>query len=159
MARPASSPGTSSTLSLRLRILIVALLPLLVAVGLFAAYFAHRSINEAEDALTTKGRDAVRRLAEGIAFDYFTGNLPYVKRQMDLEYSSLGAQSVAVADGKEWILLSGAPGPLPEITQQTPPPQQRMGRLYFFAHPVRLPTPAEADPYLDASLSTHSPSI
>lgn len=158
MARPASSPGTSSTLSLRLRILIVALLPLLVAVGLFAAYFAHRSINEAEHALTTKGNDAVRRLAEGIAFDFFTGNLPYVKRQMDLEHNSLGAQSVAVADGKEWILLSGAPGPLPELTGQTPPPQQRRGRLYFFAHPVKLPTPEETDPYLDASLTTHPPS-
>ena len=158
MAHRASTPGTSSTLSLRLRILIVALLPLLVAVGLFAAYFAHRSIDEAESALTTKGNDAARRLAEGIAFDFFTGNLPYVKRQMDLEHSNLGAQSVAVTNGTEWILLSGAPGPLPELTGQALQPQQRRGRLYFFVHPVKLPTPAEADPYLDASHATHSPS-
>lgn len=106
-----AAPGSSPTLSLRLRILIVALLPLLVAVGLFAAYFAHRSTNEAESALTSKGRDSVRRLAEGIAFDLFTGNLPYVKRQMDLERHSIGAQSVAITDGQVWTLLSGAPGP------------------------------------------------
>ncbi len=157
MPPSASAPGASSTLSLRLRILIVALLPLLVAVGLFAAYFAHRSVGEAEIALTTKGRDAVRRLAEGIAFDFFTGNLPYVKRQMDLEHNSLGAQSVAVTDGKDWILLSGAPAPLPELSDQPPPPQQRKSGLYFFAHPVKLPTPPEADPYLEATVPSHSP--
>lgn len=145
-------------MSLRLRILIVALLPLLVAVGLFAAYFAHRCIVEAESALTAKGGEAARRLAEGIAFDFFTGNLSYVKRQMDLEHTSLGAQSVAVASGNAWLLLSGAPGPLPELTGRAPQPQQRRGRLYFFAHPIKLPTPAEADPYLDASLTTHAPS-
>ena len=151
------APGSAPTLSLRLRILIVALLPLLVAVGLFAAYFAHRTATEAEAALTSKSRDSARRLAEGIAFDLFTGNLPYVKRQVDLERHSMGAQSVAVTDGKVWILLSGAPGPLPELTGRPLPPQQRQGRLYFFSHAVHLPTPAESDPYLELSGSANSP--
>lgn len=152
-----AAPGASPTLSLRLRILVVALLPLLVAVGLFAAYFAHRSVSEAEAALTSKGRDAVRRLAEGIAFDLFTGNLPYVKRLMDLEHHSIGAESVAVTDGREWLLLSGAPDPLPGLTGRTLPAQQRLGRLYLFSHPVKLPTPAESDPYLEASPPSREP--
>lgn len=151
---PGSPPPTQS---LRLRILIVALLPLLVAVGLFAAYFAHRSINEAEIALETKGRESARRLAEGIAFDLFTGNLPYVKRQMDLERKGLGAQSVAVTDGLEWILLSGAPGPMPQLTGESLDPQQRLGTLVFFSHPVKLPTPAEVDPYLETTVPASSP--
>lgn len=158
MSPPATSSGSSPTLSLRLRILVVALLPLLVAVGLFAAYFAHRSISEAETALTAKGQDSARRLAEGIAFDLFTGNLPYVKRQMDLERSSLGAQSVAISDGREWILLSGAPDPLPKLTGHIPPPQQRSGRLYFFSHAVKLPAPAESDPYLEVTSPPYVPS-
>ncbi|MCP5278839.1 MAG: hybrid sensor histidine kinase/response regulator [Thiobacillus sp.] len=151
-----AAPGNSPTLSLRLRILIVALLPLLVAVGLFAAYFAHRSTNEAESALTSKGRDSVRRLAEGIAFDLFTGNLPYVKRQMDLERHSIGAQSVAITDGQVWTLLSGAPGPLPDLKQAIPL-QQRKERLYFFSHPVNPPTPQESDPYLEPMTKPHVP--
>lgn len=149
--------AAASSFSLRLRILIVALLPLLVAVGLFAAYFAQRSISEAENTLITKGSDAVRRLAEGIAFDFFTGNLPYVKRQMDLEHTSLGAQSVAVADGKEWVLLSGAPTPLPQLSGQAPPPRQRKGNLYFFSHPIKLPPPADADPYLEPTTPAPAP--
>lgn len=156
---PAAPPsGASPSLSLRLRILVVALLPLLVAVGLFAAYFAHRSISDAEAALEAKGRDSVRRLAEGITFDLFTGNLPYVKRQMDLERNSLGAQSVAVSDGREWILLSGSPDPLPKLTGHAPPSLQRQGRLYIFSHPVKPPSPTESDPYLETTGPPPGPS-
>jgi len=149
---PASPPisNPSHTLNLRLRILVVALLPMLVAVGLFAAYFTHRSISKAEANLTMRGTDAARRLAEGIAFDLFTGNLPNVKRQMDLERGSLAAQTVAVADRREWILLSGVADPLPLPNGSTPPLVQRRNRLYFFTYPVTLPAPGEQDPYLDA---------
>jgi len=149
-------PSTGSSLSLRLRILIVALFPLLVAVGLFAAYFAHRSVSEAETTLMNRGNDSARRLAESVAFDYFTGDFPYVKRQMDLEHSSLGAQSVAVTDGKKWVLLSGAPGPLPELTEEPLLPQQRLGGLYFFSHAIKLPTPTETDPYLEPAIPSNA---
>ena len=147
-------PGTAPVLSLRLRILVVALLPLLVAVGLFAAYFAHRSIREAQLALETNGREAARRLAESIAFDLFTGNLTYVKRQMDLERSSLGARSVAITDGRAWILLSGDASPLPPPTNSPPAPEQRHGTLLFFSHAVKLPSAGAADPYVETSRPT-----
>jgi signal transduction histidine kinase/CheY-like chemotaxis protein len=132
-----------------LRVLIVALLPLLLAVGLFAAYFAHRSISEAELSLETKGQDAARRIANATAFDLFTGNLAYVRRQMDFERNSLGAASVAVTNGHEWILLSGSSEPLPRLRGKAPMPKQRLGTFVVFSSAVKLPSPEEADPYLE----------
>ncbi|MEW5769203.1 MAG: hybrid sensor histidine kinase/response regulator [Pseudomonadota bacterium] len=155
MATP--PPGTYPTLSLRLRILIVALLPLLAAVGLFAAYFAHRSISQAEQSLETQGHESARRMAEGIAFDLFTGNLPYVKRLLDLERSSLGAESVAITDGSNWLLISGNSGTLPALNGRAPPQRLRQGTHYVFSHAVRLPGPTEADPYLEISAPASPP--
>lgn len=154
---PPATSGHSPTLSLRLRIMVVALLPMLVAVGLFAAYFTHLSISRTESNLINRGQDSVRRLAEGIAYALFTGNLPYVKRQMDLERKSLGASTVAIYDGQEWILLSGVPEILPKLRGPMPPRQSRSGRLYFFSHPVSLPAPPETDPYLAQDTRPHNP--
>ena len=145
---PFSNPSVEAqgSLSLRLRILFVALLPMLVAVGLFAAYFAHRTINDAETSLVTLGSEAARRLAESVAFDLYTGNLPRVKQLMDVERASLGANTVAIYRNGEWVMLSGARGPLPED-----PGRQshiRIGPLHQFSHMVAMSTHDEPDPYL-----------
>lgn len=142
--------GLNTSLSLRLRILIVALLPLLVGVGLFAAYFAHRTISQAETALDAQGRNAAQRLAESVALDLFSGNLPYVKRLVDLERHSLHALSIAITDGQQWILVSGTATPLPP-PHGAPPAFQRTGPLYHFAHPILLSAPVDADPYLEGA--------
>jgi len=125
-----------NTQSLRLRILAVALLPLLLAVGLFAAYFAHRTISDAEAYLITKGQEATRRLAETVAFDLFTGNLPNAKRLLDLERASLTAESVAVAENGRWTLLSGHPDLLAGLLSPVPPEVSRRGPNFIFSYPV-----------------------
>jgi len=62
--------------SLRFRILALAVLPMLAVVGLFATYFAQHSIADAESQLRQQGQDIARQLAEAVAFDLFSGNLP-----------------------------------------------------------------------------------
>ncbi|HNA29548.1 MAG TPA: hypothetical protein PLL19_09540, partial [Thiobacillaceae bacterium] len=73
------------SLNLHLRILVVAVLPLLVAVGLFAVYFAHKVVSEAEADLNRVGRDVSTHLADAVAYDLFTGNLPNIKRLLEYE--------------------------------------------------------------------------
>lgn len=144
------------TLNLRLRIVAVALLPLLVAVGLFAAYFAHRSVSEAEQALERRGRDVSRHLAEAVALDLLAGNLTQVKRMLDYELNAREIKTIALTDGHAWLLFSGTATILPALQGQAPPERWRRGALVFFSRPV-LPSPTtEADPYLD-SIGAHHP--
>ncbi len=143
---PASDqPG----LSLRLRILIVALLPLLVAVGLFAAYFAHRSVTEAELGLERLGKDTSRHLAEAVAYDLFSGNLTYVKRLLDFELNTRNAQAIGITGGKGWQVVSSHAHLLPPLAGVPQESFWRDGSMLYFSYPVHLPTSQENDPYLD----------
>lgn len=139
------------TLSLRLRILVVALVPLLVAVGLFAVYFAHRSVSEAERDLKRLGSDSSRHLAEAVAYDLFTGNLPNVKRLLDFERTTREIPAIAVNDGRTWLIISGNTAVLPSLDGKTPAAHWRQGARLFFSHPVRLGASGETDPYLELS--------
>lgn len=141
--------GFSPASSLRLRILAVALLPLLLAVSLYAAYFTQRSVNEIEQALERQGQDSVSHLADAIAFDLFSGNLPPVKRLLDYERNIRRVEAVAITDGANWLLVSGDAKTLPALTGNAPPPHWRDGPMLFFARAVRLSTRGESDPYLD----------
>lgn len=136
-------------LTLRLRILAVALMPLLLAVGLFAAYFTQRSVNEMELSLERQGQDSASHLADAVAFDLFSGNLPPVKRLLDYERDFRRIEAAAVTDGAHWLLISGPVEKLPTLTGKAPPPRWHNGGMLFFAQAVRLPAPDEADPYLD----------
>jgi two-component system, sensor histidine kinase len=138
-----------SLLSLRLRILVVALVPLLVAVGLFAAYFAHRAVNEAEMDMERMGADSSRHLADAVAFDLFTGNLPNVKRLLDFERTTREIPAIAINDGKRWLIMSGETAVLPLLDGKIPATSWRHGALLYFAHPVRLSATSETDPYLE----------
>lgn len=138
------------TLNLRLRILAVALIPLLLAVGLFAIYFAHRSVREVEDALERRGRDVSRYLAQAIAPDLLAGNLPQVKRLLDYELTIRGVESLAVTDGTRWLLFSGRGALLPQLSGAAPPERWHRHDVIFFTHPVILAPTTEHDPYLDS---------
>ena len=142
-----------SLLSLRLRILVVALVPLLVAMGLFAAYFAHRVVSEAEQDMERMGADSSRHLAEAVAFDLFTGNLPNVKRLLDFERATRGIPAIAINDGKRWLMISGNTAVLPFLDGNKPAAYRRHGALLVFSHPVRLSAPGETDPYLELAES------
>lgn len=136
-------------LNLRLRILAVALMPLLLAVGLFAVYFTQRSVNEMEQSLERQGRDSAKLLADAVAFDLFSGNLPPVKRLLDYERGFRRIEAAAVTDGAHWLLVSGPSRALPALTGSAPPARWRAGPMLFFSQAVHLPAPVEADPYLD----------
>lgn len=138
------------SLTLRMRILAVALMPLLLAVALFVVYFTHRSANEMEQSLLQLGQHSAKHLADAVAFDLFTGNLPPVKRFLDYERGFNRMQSAGVTDGKQWLLISGAGSTLPTLSGSPLPARWRNGPMLFFSHPVRLPLPEDSDPYLDA---------
>lgn len=133
--------------SLRVRLLVAALLPILLAVGLFALYFAQRSIREAEQALRQRGGDTVRQMAEAVAFDLFSGNLPYVKRLLDFEREARGAEALAIHEDGGWLLLSGAGGVLPKRFD-LPQGCRTTERWLACAHRVGLSDSTEQDPYL-----------
>jgi len=133
-----------------MRILAVALMPLLLAVTLFVVYFTHRSANEMEQSLLRQGQHSAKHLADAVAFDLFTGNLLPVKRFLDYERGFSRMQSAGVTDGKQWLLISGAGATLPTLSGSPPPARWRNGPMLFFSHPVRLPLPEDSDPYLDA---------
>jgi signal transduction histidine kinase len=140
------------TMSLRLRILAVALMPLLLAVGLLAIYFTQRSASEMEQSLDRLGRDSAKHLADTIAFDLFSGNLPPAKRFLDYERSFRRIEAAAVTDGVQWMLVSGQARSLPALTGLPPTPQSSKESMLFFSHLVELPATAEFDPYLDPYL-------
>ncbi len=136
-------------LTLRLRILAVALMPLLLAVGMFAIYFTQRSANEMEQSLERQGQDSAKHLADTIAFDLFSGNLPPVKRLLDYERNFRRIEAAAVTDGVQWLVISGEGKALPLISGTAPAMRWRDGPMLYFAQRVRLPASSESDPYLD----------
>lgn len=136
-------------LTLRLRILAVALMPLLLAVGMFAIYFTQRSANEMEQSLERQGQDSAKHLADTIAFDLISGNLPPVKRLLDYERNFRRIEVAAVTDGVQWLVISGEGKALPLISGTAPPMRWRDGPMLYFAQRVRLPASSESDPYLD----------
>lgn len=138
------------SLTLRMRILAVALMPLLLAVALLSVYFTQRSASEMEHSLTRQGQDSAKHLSETIAFDLFSNNLPPVKRFLDYERNFRRIEAAAVTDGVHWILVSGSVKALPALNGLAPPKQWRNGPMLYFSHPVQLPSANEADPYLSA---------
>ncbi len=139
------------TLNLRLRILLVALVPLLLAVGLFAAYFAHRGVSEAEQDLNRLGTDSSRHLAEAVAYDLFAGSLSNAKRLLDFERATQDIPAIGISNGSHWLIISGNTSILPSLDGKIPPPHWRQGALLYFAHPVRASASSETDPYLELS--------
>jgi signal transduction histidine kinase len=135
--------------SLRFRLLVLAILPMLAVVGLFATYFAQHSIAAAERQLQQEGWDMARQLAEAVAFELFSGNLPYVKRLLDFERNARQAVAVGIAEEGHWVLVSGSPLQLPHLAEPATTTVARNGRLQHFTYPVGLPSSTEQDPYLE----------
>lgn len=125
------------TLGLRLRILAVAMIPLMVGVGLFAAYFTHRLVSEAERELEALGVEAAHHLGEAAAFDLSSGNLPNVKRLLDFDRIAREIPVIAVTDGQRWLLISGDSSALPGLAGTPPPERWRLGAMHYFTYPVR----------------------
>ena len=132
------------TLGLRLRILAVAMLPLMMGVGLFAAYFTHRLVSEAERELETLGVEAAHHLGEAAAFDLSSGNLPNVKRLLDFDRAAREIPVIAITDGQRWLLISGNTSALPDLNGEPPPERWRLGAMHYFTHAVHPGLAGEA---------------
>lgn len=135
--------------SLRFRILALAILPMLAVVGLFATHFAQSSIAAAERQLRQQGQEMTRHLAEAVAFDLFSGNLPYIKRLLDFERSARNAIAVGIAEDGRWLLVSGQTSGLPNPSGLSLNHGSPDGDNLYFTRPVGLPASTEQDPYLE----------
>ena len=134
---------------LRLRIMAVALLPLLLAVGLLAGYFVHRQIDTAWQALEESGDALAQRLADAAVFDMFAGNKTQLQRLVDYEIASHGHPAIGIVDmtGK-WWLVGGDPTRLPGAGDVHGLHGWRSGAHYYFVRPIRHRNPLSDDPYL-----------
>jgi signal transduction histidine kinase len=146
---PPAQPAGGFRQSLRFRILVLAVLPMLAVASLFATYFVQHSIADAERQLQLQGREMARQLAEAVAFDLFSGNLPYVKRLLDFERNARQAVAVGIAEDGQWILVSGHAAVLSDLARASPSAAWRQGQYLTFSQPVGLPSSTEQDPYLE----------
>jgi two-component system, sensor histidine kinase len=145
---------TRLALTLRMRVMLVALLPLIFAAVFVALYFTQRGVNEMEQALVNQGQDSTRHLANAVAFDLFSGNLPPVKRFLDYERNAHSFEAAGVTDGVQWLLISGHAAALPMLTGLPPEPNWRTGPLIYFSQLIQLS--AQGDPYLDLPETTRN---
>lgn len=135
--------------SLRFRVLLLALLPLLLAVSLFASYFARQGLADAEQQLQQQGRDMTRQLAEAVTFDLFSGNLPYVKRLLDFEHNARQAIAIGIIEDGNWILVSGSLTQLPALADIPSLDTTQNPRYLYFSQLIGLTASPEQDPYLE----------
>ncbi len=120
MADGSTRPAGNFRQSLQFRFLALATLPMLAVLAVFAGYFARDSISNAEQNLRQQGQDVVRRLAETLAFDLFSGNLPAVQRLLDFERHDCRALAVGILKDGRWLLVSGRANRLPSPTDRSP---------------------------------------
>jgi signal transduction histidine kinase len=122
---------------LRVRILAIAVLPMLLASGLLAGYVAWRDQRAADAALDLLGQDMARHLAESASLDMPQGNIVYLKRILDHEAKRHGSDGIGIQDmGGRWWLVSGKALQLASPPLQPQPRQWRKGSLRYFSHPI-----------------------
>ena len=121
---------------LRGRILLVALAPLFLAVVVLAGYLTFREWRHAESTALDRGRAMVQRVAEGAAFDLYTGNDAALQRLIDREALACACVGLGIADqGGAWRVRQGR--------LSAPPPRDILGgtewlsgHLLHFAYPI-----------------------
>ncbi len=159
MNETAQRPEHKSLLhDLRIQIISVALVPLLIAITVFAAYFAHREIRAGWDALDRRGNELAQRLAETASFDLFSGNDDYLRRLLDYERVTQGCVTIAISDqARHWRLVSGQADPLPVTGVASRQMSWISGKQAFYLYPIGLQKITEPDPYLEEGDKTAAP--
>jgi len=132
--------------SLRFRLLLLAILPMLAVVGLFATYFAQHSIAAAERQLRQAGRDMARHLAEAVAFDLFSG-ICLCETAAGFRRNARQAVAVGIAEDGHWLLAAAHPCCCPAWTILPQWPSRRMVEPVLYA-PGRTASSTAQDPYL-----------
>jgi signal transduction histidine kinase/CheY-like chemotaxis protein len=138
--------------SLRLRILTIALTPALVGLVLLTLYFSNRTLDEAEQALMTRGRDIARHLAVAAEYDFIMGNDANLKRLLDHTASRPEVLAIGLMrpDGA-WHVVTGRAALLASIERQEGLREFALGAKRVFIHPLGRTAPSDADPYLVAA--------
>jgi len=149
-----TSFATSFTTSFRQRIFLVALLPLLLAVSLFAIYFIHRSTTEAERSLENHGQISVKHLAIASAFELISGNSPQIERFFAHERRASQFEVAAITDGTHWLLVAGNKKILPKPDDIAPKSAPKNTPNLCFSHVIHLPT---SGPHYFAGLGAKAP--
>lgn len=145
---------------LRVRILGVALLPLLIATALLSAYFANQEIGATWDRLDSRGAEIAARLAQTASFDLFAGNEDYLHRLLDQERVTQGCATIAISDRfGHWRLVSGETDHLPVPREPAKPVSWQAGGRIYFLSPISLENVPESDPYLDYGAPSQQVSV
>jgi len=138
---------------LRVRIMAVALLPLLIAIGVLAAYFVGSEIDASWKMLDERGKEIAARLADTASFDLFAGNENYLRRLLDHERVAQHCLTIAIADRTmQWRLISGESDGLPPARDVRQVVSWRDKQRLFFIAPMRLQSQGEGDPYIESGL-------
>lgn len=138
---------------LRVRIMAVALVPLLIAISLLAAYFANHEIDSSWATLNARGSEIAGRLADTASFDLFAGNDDYLQRLINRECETQRCVSIAISDrSRRWRMTSGETGDLPVPRGSRQASSWREGGKVFFLAPMNLQSQLESDPYLDGNV-------
>jgi len=115
----------------------MALLPMLLATSLLAAYVVLRDIRQADAGLDSLGQDMARHLAESASMDMPLGNIVYLKRIIDYEGERHGSEAIGILDARgRWWLVSGHPLLLPPARLEDMPSLWRQGTTRYYSHPV-----------------------
>jgi signal transduction histidine kinase/CheY-like chemotaxis protein len=121
------------------RILAIALLPMLLASIILAAYFSHRSLKTIEAGLHLQGRNLSHHLAAAASLDLYSGQPLYLKRLIDHERAIHGADCIGIADmsGKWWLVNGQA-----TLLQASQPGMNEtewwVGERLYFRHPIEI---------------------
>lgn len=146
---PKSESASSWRDDLRVGVLVIAISPVLVAVGLLAGYYVHREMEAAWSTLENRGVAITQRLAEAAAFDLFAGNAAYLRRLLDYELQSQDGVAIGITDQTgAWWLTSGAAEQLPQAVEVRGTRHWWERNRFYFVHPIHLRNPIQDDPYL-----------
>ena len=156
MADGPTRPAGNFRQSLQFRFLALATLPMLAVMVVFAGYFARDSISNAEQKLQQQGQGVVRRLAESVVFDLFSGNLPAVKRLLDFERHECQAVAIGIFEDGHWLLASGQSSALPSLAGGSLGVVAQQGHNLVFSRPVGMTIAPDAYLELDHSDVSHA---
>lgn len=154
--RPAARGGRGLLHNLRLRILAIALTPALVGLLLLTLYFSNRVLQEAEQALQTRGRDIARHLAAAAEYDYLLGNIVTLKRLLEYTAARPEVLTIGIMDKNgTWHVVTEHALLLKPITWREGIYEQDLGGNRVFVHPMGVADLANTDPYLAATPHRH----
>lgn len=143
--------------SLQVRLLALALLPVLISSFILAVYIVHNTVADAEARLTRQGRDLAAQIAELAAYDLFSGNVANLRRLADHARAQQGAAAIGVADARgHWWLISGRGDLLGQSALNRATPEWSDAGHAYFSRAIGAVQGGLGDPYLEGVLGLNT---